>query len=109
MKTCDIGELPWRLSSIMCIIISNYGEYAAAQFWYEFIEELRFRWEKCLKLLGLVFYNLCVTLCVHAAITFFILFVHSRVQKGVPNHKTSLINQKLQVSILRWKILENHS
>lgn len=73
MKTCAVGELPWRLSSIMCIIISNYGEYAAAQFWYEFIEELRFRWEKCLKLLGLVTFNflirdlmnLCLRVCTY--------------------------------------------
>ncbi len=54
MKTCAVGELPWRLSIIMCLIIYLYGENAAAQFWYEFVEELRFRWEKCVRLLGLV-------------------------------------------------------
>lgn len=53
-KTCAVGELPWRLTVIMCIILHMYGEFAAAQFWYEFIEELRFRWNKSLRLLGYV-------------------------------------------------------
>ena len=52
MKTCLVDELPWRLSIIMCVIVHSYGEYAAAQFWYEFTQELRFRWDKSLKIPG---------------------------------------------------------
>lgn len=53
IKTCALDSLVWRLSIVASHCAYNLGGVnALAQLWHEFIQELRFRWEKCIPLPG---------------------------------------------------------
>ncbi|XP_058804801.1 rab3 GTPase-activating protein catalytic subunit [Phymastichus coffea] len=47
IKTCAIDSLVWRLSIVASHCAYNLGGLQAlAQLWHEFVQEVRFRWEK---------------------------------------------------------------
>ncbi|XP_033229238.1 rab3 GTPase-activating protein catalytic subunit [Belonocnema kinseyi] len=47
IKTCVIGSLVWRLAIVATHCTSSFGGISAfAQLWHEFVQEIRFRWEK---------------------------------------------------------------
>lgn len=53
VKTCAPDSLIWRLSIIAAHCAHNLGGAAAlAQLWHEFLQEVRFRWERCVKIPG---------------------------------------------------------
>ncbi|GLH13810.1 Uncharacterized protein GBIM_18301 [Gryllus bimaculatus] len=72
MKTVPVDSLVWRLSIVMSHVLSTLGAVrAAAQLWYEFCGEMLFRWDKGILIPG--------------------------VPPGFPDHRTCLLNQKLQM------------
>ncbi|XP_076631744.1 RAB3 GTPase activating protein subunit 1 isoform X1 [Colletes latitarsis] len=47
VKTCPMDSLIWRLSIVAAHCTHSLGgESALAQLWYEFVQEIRFRWER---------------------------------------------------------------
>ncbi|OXU23595.1 hypothetical protein TSAR_006793 [Trichomalopsis sarcophagae] len=53
IKTCAIDGLVWRLAIVAAHCAYNLGGLTAlAQLWHEFVQEVRFRWEKCIPLPG---------------------------------------------------------
>lgn len=53
-KTCNVDSLPWRLSIVMAHCLQSLGGLKAfAHVWYEFVQEMRYRWEKSLPVPGL--------------------------------------------------------
>ncbi|XP_072752258.1 rab3 GTPase-activating protein catalytic subunit [Anoplolepis gracilipes] len=47
VKTCTMDSLVWRLSVVAAHCTHNLGGATAlAQLWHEFVQEVRFRWEK---------------------------------------------------------------
>ncbi|KAG5318252.1 RB3GP protein, partial [Pseudoatta argentina] len=47
VKTCTMDSLVWRLSVVAAHCTHNLGGATAlAQLWHEFVQEIRFRWEK---------------------------------------------------------------
>ncbi|XP_011506540.1 PREDICTED: rab3 GTPase-activating protein catalytic subunit [Ceratosolen solmsi marchali] len=54
VKTCAINGLIWRLAIVAAHCAYNLGSMSAlAQLWYEFVQEVRFRWEKCIPIPGI--------------------------------------------------------
>ncbi|KAJ8680941.1 hypothetical protein QAD02_016728 [Eretmocerus hayati] len=53
IKTCAIDSLVWRLAVVSAHCANNLGGHTAlAQLWHEFVQEVRFRWEKGIILPG---------------------------------------------------------
>ncbi|XP_056631397.1 rab3 GTPase-activating protein catalytic subunit [Diorhabda sublineata] len=53
-KTCNVDSLPWRLSIVLAHCLQSLGGLKAfAHIWYEFVQEMRYRWEKSLPIPGL--------------------------------------------------------
>ncbi|KAL7300905.1 hypothetical protein TKK_0006457 [Trichogramma kaykai] len=53
IKTCAVDSLVWRLAVVAAHCAYNLGGQAAmAQLWHEFVQEVRFRWEKGIMLPG---------------------------------------------------------
>ncbi|XP_051158910.1 rab3 GTPase-activating protein catalytic subunit [Leptopilina boulardi] len=47
IKSCAIGSLIWRLAIVAVYCLSSSGGIKAfSQLWFEFIQEIRFRWDK---------------------------------------------------------------
>lgn len=71
-KTCSPDSLVWRLSIILTHCLQSLGGLRAfAHIWYEFVQEMRYRWEKSMPIPGL--------------------------SPGLPDLRTCLLNQKLQM------------
>nr|XP_018900509.1 PREDICTED: rab3 GTPase-activating protein catalytic subunit [Bemisia tabaci] len=71
-KSAPSDSLVWRLATVMCHAAHSLGgAKAVAHLWYEFTQELRFRWERCIFIPGVAF--------------------------SFPDMKTCLLNQKLQM------------
>lgn len=72
MKTVPVDSLVWRLAVVMAHATHTLGGVkAASHLWFEFCQELRFRWERAIPIPG--------------------------VPPGFPDSKTCLLNQKLQM------------
>ncbi|KAL6427602.1 hypothetical protein ACFW04_008819 [Cataglyphis niger] len=55
VKTCTIDSLVWRLSVVAAHCTHNLGGVTAlAQLWHEFVQEIRFRWERSILIPGLI-------------------------------------------------------
>lgn len=53
VKTCAMDSLVWRLAVVAAHCTHNLGGAAAlAQLWYEFVQEIRFRWERNILISG---------------------------------------------------------
>ncbi|XP_017758239.1 PREDICTED: rab3 GTPase-activating protein catalytic subunit isoform X2 [Eufriesea mexicana] len=53
VKTCAMDSLVWRLAIVAAHCSYNLGGAAAlAQLWYEFVQEIRFRWERSILIPG---------------------------------------------------------
>ncbi|KZC08463.1 Rab3 GTPase-activating protein catalytic subunit [Dufourea novaeangliae] len=53
VKTCAMDSLVWRLSVVAAHCTHNLGGVVAlAQLWYEFVQEIRFRWERSILIPG---------------------------------------------------------
>ncbi|XP_017884521.1 rab3 GTPase-activating protein catalytic subunit isoform X2 [Ceratina calcarata] len=53
VKTCAMDSLVWRLSIVAAHCTHNLGGMTAlAQLWYEFVQEIRFRWERSILIPG---------------------------------------------------------
>ncbi|KAK5646611.1 hypothetical protein RI129_005075 [Pyrocoelia pectoralis] len=71
-KTCKENSLPYRLAIVFIQALGILGgARAAAHLWFEFVQEMRFRWEKSVLILG--------------------------IPTGFPDPRTCLLNQKLQM------------
>ncbi|KAK4880405.1 hypothetical protein RN001_008551 [Aquatica leii] len=71
-KTCKENSLPWRIAIMFVQTLGMLGgPKAAAHLWFEFVQEMRFRWEKSIPIPGL--------------------------PSGYPDPRTCLLNQKLQM------------
>ncbi|CAH0557757.1 unnamed protein product [Brassicogethes aeneus] len=71
-KTCPQDSLIWRLSIVLTHALQSLGGVKAfAHIWYEFVQEMRYRWEKSMPIPGL--------------------------PSGFPDLRTCLLNQKLQM------------
>ncbi|XP_014211010.1 rab3 GTPase-activating protein catalytic subunit isoform X2 [Copidosoma floridanum] len=54
IKTCAIDSLVWRLAIVASHCAFNLGSVnALAQLWHEFVQELRFRWERGIPVPGI--------------------------------------------------------
>ncbi|XP_017796129.1 PREDICTED: rab3 GTPase-activating protein catalytic subunit isoform X3 [Habropoda laboriosa] len=54
VKTCVMDSLVWRLAIVAAHCTHNLGGTAAlAQVWYEFVQEVRFRWERNILIPGI--------------------------------------------------------
>ncbi|XP_029053343.1 rab3 GTPase-activating protein catalytic subunit [Osmia bicornis bicornis] len=54
VKTCVMDSLVWRLAIVAAHCTHNLGGMTAlAQLWYEFVQEIRFRWEKNILIPGI--------------------------------------------------------
>ncbi|XP_030764613.1 rab3 GTPase-activating protein catalytic subunit-like [Sitophilus oryzae] len=52
-KTCAEDLLPWRLAIVLSHCLQSLGGLKAfCQLWYEFVQEMRYRWEKSTMILG---------------------------------------------------------
>lgn len=52
-KTCKPDSLVWRLAIILAQALHNLGgSRALAHLWYEFTQEMRYRWEKTISIPG---------------------------------------------------------
>lgn len=52
-KTCNEDSLPWRLVIVLAhALVSLGGVRAAAHLWFEFVQEMRYRWEKSILIPG---------------------------------------------------------
>lgn len=52
-KTCGVDSLVWRLAIVLAQALHNLGGgRAMAHLWYEFTQEMRYRWEKSIVLPG---------------------------------------------------------
>ncbi|XP_067007890.2 rab3 GTPase-activating protein catalytic subunit [Anabrus simplex] len=72
MKTVPVDSLVWRLAVVMSHVMCNLGGVKeAAHLWYEFCEEMVYRWENSIIIPG--------------------------VKRDFPDHRTCLLNQKLQM------------
>ncbi|XP_060518580.1 rab3 GTPase-activating protein catalytic subunit [Cylas formicarius] len=71
-KTCAEDSLVWRLATVLSHCLQSLGGVKAfCYLWYEFVQEMRYRWDKSLSIPGL--------------------------SSGVPDLRTCLLNQKLQM------------
>ncbi|XP_029166828.1 rab3 GTPase-activating protein catalytic subunit [Nylanderia fulva] len=53
VKTCTMDSLVWRLSVVAAHCTHNLGGATAlAQLWHEFVQEIRFRWERSILIPG---------------------------------------------------------
>lgn len=53
LKTCPVDSLVWRLSVILAqAMVSLGGVKTVAYIWHEFVQEMRYRWEKCISIPG---------------------------------------------------------
>ncbi|XP_076749790.1 RAB3 GTPase activating protein subunit 1 [Xylocopa sonorina] len=53
VKTCAMDSLVWRLAIVAAHCTHNLGGATAlAQLWYEFVQEIRFRWERSIPIPG---------------------------------------------------------
>ncbi|XP_015600324.1 rab3 GTPase-activating protein catalytic subunit [Cephus cinctus] len=53
IKTCAVNSLVWRLSIVAAHCAHNLGGASAlAHLWHEFVQEIRFRWEKSIPIPG---------------------------------------------------------
>nr|XP_033333565.1 rab3 GTPase-activating protein catalytic subunit isoform X1 [Megalopta genalis] len=53
LKTCAMDSLIWRLAIVAAHCTYNLGGAGAlAQLWYEFVQEIRFRWERSILIPG---------------------------------------------------------
>lgn len=81
LKSAPVDGLIWRLAVVMSHVVHNLGGVraaahlrgvrAAAHLWYEFTQEMRYRWENGITIPGVAF--------------------------GVPDQRTCLLHQKLQM------------
>ncbi|XP_021920083.1 rab3 GTPase-activating protein catalytic subunit isoform X2 [Zootermopsis nevadensis] len=72
LKSAPVDGLVWRLAVVMSHVVYTLGGVkAAAHLWYEFTQEMRYRWEKGIVIPG--------------------------VAPGFPDLRTCLIHQKLQM------------
>ncbi|XP_069677662.1 rab3 GTPase-activating protein catalytic subunit [Periplaneta americana] len=72
LKSAPVDGLVWRLAVVMSHVVHTLGGVrAAAHLWYEFTQEMRFRWEKGITVPG--------------------------VAPGFPDQRTCLLHQKLQM------------
>ncbi|XP_018562940.1 rab3 GTPase-activating protein catalytic subunit-like [Anoplophora glabripennis] len=52
-KTCIVDSLTWRLSIVLAHALQSLGGIRAfAHVWYEFVQEMRYRWEKSMPIPG---------------------------------------------------------
>ncbi|KAJ8979497.1 hypothetical protein NQ317_007680 [Molorchus minor] len=52
-KTCGVDSLPWRLSIVLAHSLQSLGGVTAlSHIWYEFVQEMRYRWEKSMLIPG---------------------------------------------------------
>nr|XP_023028129.1 rab3 GTPase-activating protein catalytic subunit [Leptinotarsa decemlineata] len=52
-KTCGKDSLIWRLSIVLAHCLQSLGGLRAfAHIWYEFVQEMRYRWDKCMPIPG---------------------------------------------------------
>lgn len=79
MKSCPVDSLLWRLGLTMLRLMyysnnnnADSAVYPMAHLWYEFTQELRYRWENSILIPGIG-------------------------QQKTPDYKTCLLNQKLQL------------
>ncbi|KAF5298392.1 hypothetical protein FQR65_LT01170 [Abscondita terminalis] len=71
-KTCKENSLPWRISIMFVQALGTLGgPKAAAHLWFEFAQEMRYRWENSILIPGM--------------------------PSGYPDPRTCLLNQKLQM------------
>ncbi|XP_044266890.1 rab3 GTPase-activating protein catalytic subunit [Tribolium madens] len=71
-KTCSSDSLIWRLSIVLGHALQSLGGIRAfSHLWFEFVQEMRYRWEKSIPIPGLL--------------------------PGYPDLRTSLLHQKLQM------------
>ncbi|XP_023712978.1 rab3 GTPase-activating protein catalytic subunit isoform X2 [Cryptotermes secundus] len=84
LKSAPVDGLIWRLAVVMSHVVHALGDIrAAAHLWYEFTQEMRYRWENGITIPG--------------------------VPPGVPDQRTCLLHQKLQMlncCIMRKQIRE---
>lgn len=53
IKSCGSDSLVWRLSIVLAqAMISLGGAKSVAYLWYEFVQEMRYRWEKNITIPG---------------------------------------------------------
>ncbi|XP_068905492.1 rab3 GTPase-activating protein catalytic subunit isoform X2 [Tenebrio molitor] len=72
LKTCSPDSLIWRLSIVLAHALQSLGGIRAfSHLWFEFVQEMRYRWEKSIPISGLL--------------------------PGCPDLRTSLLHQKLQM------------
>ncbi|KAL1490569.1 hypothetical protein ABEB36_013239 [Hypothenemus hampei] len=72
IKTCNQESLVWRLSLVLSLCLQNFGGLKAfCHLWYEFVQEMRYRWENGIPIPG--------------------------VSNKMPDLRTCLLNQKLQL------------
>lgn len=71
-KTCSVDSLIWRFSIVLAQALHTYGGFRAlSHLWFEFVQEMRYRWEKSISIPGL--------------------------GPGFPDLRTCLLHQKLQM------------
>ncbi|XP_045471865.1 rab3 GTPase-activating protein catalytic subunit [Harmonia axyridis] len=70
-KTCPSHSLLWRFSIIAACLLQSGGFRALAQIWYEFVQEMRYRWDRNIFIPGLA--------------------------RNLPDLRTCLLHQKLQM------------
>ena len=52
-KTTAEDSLVWRLSIVLAHCLQSFGGIKAfCHMWYEFVQEMRYRWEKCIMIPG---------------------------------------------------------
>ncbi|XP_046989367.1 rab3 GTPase-activating protein catalytic subunit [Schistocerca americana] len=72
IKSAPVDSLVWRLAIVMSHVVHTLGGIrAAAYLWFEFTQEMRYRWDKCILIPG--------------------------VAPGDPDLRTCLLHQKLQM------------
>lgn len=72
IKSAPPDSLVWRLALLIPVIYnSSHSTSGAAHIWFEFVEEMRYRWDKAITIPG--------------------------VMPGYADHKTCLLHQKLQM------------
>lgn len=52
-RTCGVDSLVWRLSIVLAHALQSLGGLKAlAHIWYEFVQEMRYRWDKSMPIPG---------------------------------------------------------
>lgn len=53
IKSCSMDSLVWRLAKVLVHTLQSLGGVRAfAHIWYEFVQEMRYRWEKSMPVPG---------------------------------------------------------